>query len=226
MDPVSAQALFRQLLPSLATRPFWLRFCESPAAGVDWRGVVIELQKLRGLLAAKGVVVSAKPGLLQRWLEPGMGEVSDDWLCSRSSLLAVMQAASEDPAASGACHLSLTHTHGFAAAAGLIAHQDDKAMGIGVDCERLGRAVSARVIERIRHPDDALSLKPIATWALKEACYKADPEASDRLSNYRLEHPVHEGAALGVTARGPCCRFEAGIAPIGGYWVAVGAAFR
>ena len=229
IDSEHTRLAFQELLPSLRERSFLLQVQEATGFSVESKEVQARIASAKAAIEARGVTLDVKPGLTDRWFaapKPGDREDVCAWSASRNCLATVLEDALKS-LSDGSGHrivASLTHTHGMAAAVCVLCGVGEGPRGIGVDCERIGRPVSAALSERIRHPAEALSLKPIAIWAVKEACYKADPSPSDRLSEYRIEHPIHEGSALGLQVVGPGCRFEAGIVPAGGYLLAVAAA--
>jgi hypothetical protein len=81
---------------------------------------------------------------------------------------------------------SLTHSGPVTLALGV--DLDPAGRGVGIDLERQARPVSASLFARFRSPgEQAIPMPPIALWAAKEACYKANPaNAGTVIRQYRV----------------------------------------
>lgn len=90
--------------------------------------------------------------------------------------------------------VSMSHTTGVGAAIAAASTLEHPIVGVGIDVERHDREVSDRVMARIAHPGDDWSEAPaVVRWCIKEACFKADPEADGSFSRYRIESKPCDG---------------------------------
>jgi hypothetical protein len=81
---------------------------------------------------------------------------------------------------------SLTHSGPVILALGV--DLDPAGRGVGIDLERQARPISPALFARFRSPgEQAIPMPPIALWAAKEACYKANPaNAGTVVRQYRV----------------------------------------
>jgi hypothetical protein len=112
---------------------------------------------------------------------------------SRHCLIEVLEAMLEQLEGSergSSILLSLAHTKGLSASAGVFVAQGENPhiVGLGMDIEPKKRKASALLAERIRSDEDlADPLDLITIWTAKEACLKADPRPPSALNAYALK---------------------------------------
>lgn len=102
------------------------------------------------------------------------------WLASRRALLGALESLGP---LGGRLSASISHSDGAGLAAVWLPPDGGR---IGVDLERLDRALSPGALARIRasfHLEPGED--PLAAWCVREALFKADPQTPLALSGYR-----------------------------------------
>ncbi|HTL10940.1 MAG TPA: 4'-phosphopantetheinyl transferase superfamily protein [Bdellovibrionota bacterium] len=168
---------------------------------------------------------AAYPGPVAEWETRWNDEISRaapgrrrDWAAGRMAILRVL----EDLGHGGPFpHYSLTHTAGVALAVAAQGPLGGRRLGVGVDLEVAGRAVSPQLSRRLltdpeesalvaqaaaqaSTPEEALA--PLDLWVMKEAAFKAQPRSKGtsvlqyRLQTWKWDRPGSWGYA---TLTGP-----------------------
>ena len=163
----------------------WLQFASSPAAlsirpvrnRADER-LLEDLERLRRFFGAGAIH--------DRYLRLLAAEASEQrqvqWAESRRSVIEVLDSLISQGASREQIRLSLSHTADATLAVGV-----GDGTSIGVDIEG-PRTISQKALERFSEPGErALEISPVQLWAVKEACFKSDPENEQTfVSQYRI----------------------------------------
>lgn len=110
---------------------------------------------------------------------------AQQWLQSRKELAIAVRKTLNQGVLPQTIKLSLSHTRDATLAA--VAQEID----IGVDLERADRPISEALAAKFYFESEKInSLSALQVWALKEACYKANPDQKTTvLSDYHLLNP-------------------------------------